>query len=634
MWLQLGNQEFRQVLMTGIVRRLVVRGPCWNSQPAAGSWEDAYIRCTWRNEDHSLLDYLRMCNKDGERRKNRRRVCVAAVTNSRLKDEYYGQWLVLNVPFRSLLELWDERANLVPEGYRMLTLCLLKRPGFFRPSQATENMQLEGYRDVHINNVLGMLEGHKAVIDGYLSGEWTVGDKPEPPVQEAVGQMQGPQEEAQLDVEQQVVLNAIKDMVMWALERRYPEDVTAEELERFMRRPLQQAPRQMRPLCVLGPAGSGKSTAVQVAIQRANEAGAHVGIACPTGVLASAYREHFPGLDVDTFHGMFLLHLPERQAFDTMSSFDFVVIDEVGQLSQETFERLLRLWDNADRRPALVFVGDFHQLRGMDNTRATDSPRWKQVVTRHLRTMRRCQCPELQWKLELLRSAKPSKEQLHRMLRGHRAMPDRGPGYSPEPTNLDVAAMLQQTPNTTFVTITRRAAACLNALALEVLFAEAVPVATCAADPESNLDNYDSHGRLIAYMPSQMPIFIGAKVMLTRNVDKSRDFVNGMTATVVGFRRNSVVVQTKTNRILTVFPYTEEVCGPEERPPACLPLRLGYATTLQKIQGATLEHATLWLDVANIEAAGYVALSRVWADSDWRFMGHLTPHHFTQASGV
>ena len=220
------------------------------------------------------------------------------------------------------------------------------------------------------------------------------------------------------------------------------------------------------------------------------------------------------------------------------------------------------------------------------------------------------------------------------MLRGHRAMPDRGPGYSLEPTNLDMAAMLQQTPNTTFVTITRRAAAFLNALALEVLFAEAVPVATCAADPDSNLDNYDSHGRLIAYMPSQMPIFIGAKVMLTRNVDKSRDFVNGMTATVIGCRRNSVVVQTKTNRILTVFPYTEEEGCPEQCGPASLPLRLGYATTLQKIQGATLEHATIWLDVANIEAAGYVALSRVRADKHWRFMGHLTPHHFTPASGV
>ena len=517
----------------------------------------------------------------------------------------------------------------------MLTLCLLKRPGFFRPSQVRQDMQLEGDHDAHINNVLAMLEGHRTVIDGYLTGAWRLADHPLPPPPQAEAQQQrGPQQEAELDVEQQVVLNAIKDMVMWALERRYPEDVSAEELERFMQKPLQQAPRQMRPLCVLGPAGSGKSTAVEVAIRRASQAGAHVGIACPTGVLASSYREQFPGLDVDTLHGMFLLHLPPNQAYETMSSFDLIVIDEVGQLSQETFERLLWLCDNAERRPALVFVGDFHQLRGMDATRATDSPRWRQVVTRRLRTMRRCQCPELQWKLELLRSAKPSKEQLHRMLRGHRAMPDRGPEYSPEPTNMDVAAMLEQTQNTTFVTITRRAAAVLNALALEVLFSEAAPVATCAADPESNLENYDARGRLISYAPSQMPIFVGAKVMLTRNIDKSRDFVNGMTATILGCRRNSVVVQTKTNRILTVFPYTEEERAPEERGPACLPLRLGYATTLQKIQGATLEHATIWLDVANIEAAGYVALSRVRADNHWRFMGHVTPHHFTPASGV
>ena len=268
------------------------------------------------------------------------------------------------------------------------TFCLL----CLRPSKVQENMRLEGDTEVHIQNVLAMMEGHKAVIDGYLSGEWTLEAQPQPPPAVAAASMAGPRQENELDVEQNVVLNAIKDMVMWALERRYPEDVTAEELEQFMKKPLQQAPRQMRPLCVLGPAGSGKSTAVQVAIRRAAAAGAHIGIACPTGVLASTYREQFPDLDVDTLHGMFLLHLPENQAYDTMSSFDFIVIDEVGQLSQETFERLMRLWDNAERRPALVFVGHFHQLRGMDTTRATDSARWRQVVQRHLRAMRRCQC--------------------------------------------------------------------------------------------------------------------------------------------------------------------------------------------------------------------------------------------------
>ena len=106
--------------------------------------------------------------------------------------------------------------------------------------------------------------------------------------------------------------------------------------------------------------------------------------------------------------------------------------------------------------------------------------------------------------------------------------------------------------------------------------------------------------------------------------------MKGMAATVLGMKKSSVVVQTKTGQVLTVFPYRDEEAGGR----ACLPLRLGYATTLQKIQGATLDHATIWLDVANIAAAGYVALSRVRRDQDWRFLGHLTPHHFTPASGV
>ena len=165
MWLQLGNQEFRQVLMTPVVRHLVLRVPNWEVGPMPNSWEEAYVKCTWRSDGHTLMDFLRLSNKDGQRRKNARRVCVSAVMGSRLRDEFYGKWLLLNAPFRSYEELWDKRAALVPDGYRMLTLCLLKRPGYFRPKAVREAMQLEGYRDVHIDNVLAMLEGQKAVIE-------------------------------------------------------------------------------------------------------------------------------------------------------------------------------------------------------------------------------------------------------------------------------------------------------------------------------------------------------------------------------------------------------------------------------------------------------------------------------------
>ena len=58
-------------------------------------------------------------------------------------------------------------------------------------------------------------------------------------------------------------------------------------------------------------------------------------------------------------------------------------------------------------------------------------------------------------------------------------------------------------------------------------------------------------------------------------------------------------------------------------------MRLGYATTLHKLQGATAEEITLYLDIPDVPGAAYVALSRVRHDRDWRFVGpELTVHHF------
>jgi hypothetical protein len=95
-------------------------------------------------------------------------------------------------------------------------------------------------------------------------------------------------------------------------------------------------------------------------------------------------------------------------------------------------------------------------------------------------------------------------------------------------------------------------------------------------------------------------------------------------------------VQTASGRYLVIYPYTEAWQDDEGRRHSFTyyPCRLGYATTLHKVQGATLSHITVWLDIPNMEAAGYVALSRVQHDADWRFVGQMSRHHFTPASGV
>ena len=68
--------------------------------------------------------------------------------------------------------------------------------------------------------------------------------------------------------------------------------------------------------------------------------------------------------------------------------------------------------------------------------------------------------------------------------------------------------------------------------------------------------------------------------------------------------------------MIMVHPWTDE------HRVASFPFRLGYATTLHKIQGATLRHITLYLDLANMPAAAYVALSRV----PWWARGSIKVH--------
>lgn len=96
-------------------------------------------------------------------------------------------------------------------------------------------------------------------------------------------------------------------------------------------------------------------------------------------------------------------------------------------------------------------------------------------------------------------------------------------------------------------------------------------------------------------------------------------------ASVLGMERGNVMVKTVQGKILPVHPWTSE------NHVVHFLLRLGYASTLHKVQGATLRHITLWLDINNFPAAACVALSRVEYDTNWRFVGNPKIHHFTPA---
>ena len=188
---------------------------------------------------------------------------------------------------------------------------------------------------------------------------------------------------------------------------------------------------------------------------------------------------------------------PVHETLELLYPYDLIVVEEV---SQTVESRSLNASLGSGKPPKsfrrLVFVGDFYQLPGVEQSSPLQSGLWNSVMVkkRYLKAMRRCKCPKLLKTLDILRSNKPSVEQLRMITRGHKAPSLQRAGYvmNKVPSLDDVRHILEETPRTMFLTVTRKGAAYLNDLAVQVLFPwpDVDPMAVLPADPESNIENF------------------------------------------------------------------------------------------------------------------------------------------------
>ena len=307
----------------------------------------------------SLLDFLRKSGNNGQISQKYRRMhkhhkigmplndwinvhppdgktLVANVMYAHTNDRHYGQWLLLNVPFQNVDDLWVEDAKKLPENLKFLGLCVLHRRRFWRdPQRIRAELEKEARSETYIQNTLAMLAARIELIDAYLSGEMTVEKEPEPAL-DGVAKVAGTN--IKVAPEQAKIIQTIRRRVRHALLAKWPEDNQVESWATW----LEQEEKANTPTVVLGPAGSGKSTAVEIALAEAVQAGAHVGVACPTGMLATRYRSRHPDLDIDTVHGMFALHKDELSTADIMKIYDLIIIDEIGQVPVWIFDAKTR----------------------------------------------------------------------------------------------------------------------------------------------------------------------------------------------------------------------------------------------------------------------------------------------------
>ena len=264
-----------------------------------------------------------------------------------------------------------------------------------------------------------------------------------------------------LNAEQKRYCKALQEAVDHAFAvRDAPDEATAQKIVQDNQHKVQ--------VC-FGPPGTGKTAATFLVVDEVLQRGGYVLFAVYTAQLASRVRERFARhpqlhqLRIDTCHAAFGLD-DEFIAMPLLSQYQLIVVDEVSQLSGEQNDRVLKLRNYADDVPAMAEMGDRWQMAGFGTSRPWDTLLWRKAVyVTKLVQPYRCQDPEFQKILDMLRTAKPSAETWRyfqrSFLRRQKAWPTK------KPTVADIRRLLLAHPDTTMLAVSREGADELKNLA-------------------------------------------------------------------------------------------------------------------------------------------------------------------------
>ena len=651
MALQMFGARFRQWFVTTEARGKRDFVVPWPEKPTMPKEVELYMKAEWACNKISLLDFLRkstghgtICawlkklhtaSTDGQSLHQFARnytmqgeKVVAADCLSRLNDVFYGQWLMLHVPFKSpedFVRPIQEKLGCVPDEHRNFAMAwLCEHPVAKKMWHAEAAVEAELRQEAHskpfVKTLQAMVAAHKTLVQKYIDGEANAeqeakdrvaGKKPE--------EIQGPAEGFNHQQDH------IKARVDGAVDRFLAVQATANETEADEL--VEEAFKDGRIFVCTGGPGTGKTTVALSCVQRTLELGGQVLFAYPTNRQASRMRAKLPGeVQVDAYHAAFGLDAEPGTMAAALAQYALVVVDDVSQMQQKHFEHVAKLWTRADNLPALLMCGDELQMCGYGEERAWHSPMWKRMVFRvKLHQVYRCKDPDFNAILQELRTSRPCKATL-KELQKHKAW---APPHKP-PTVEAMQKLLKAHPNTVILTCTRRGQHTMNEVALKALFPRHPALVVLPADVDSNPENYDEEGKLLqdasALKPAQLPLFKGMRVVFTRNVRKDMDYVNGMDGTVVAYHKKTKAVEvlTQTNFRVMVWPWTDVERGNT----TYYPLKAGYADTILKFQGTELPHVTVVLDAKGVPGAAYTALSRVSYGKDYLLGGVVEAAHF------
>lgn len=297
---------------------------------------------------------------------------------------------------------------------------------------------------------------------------------------------------------------------------------------------------------------------------------------------------------------------------------DILIIDEVSMLTPEllgkldSIARLLRNCNKPMGGMQIVFVGDFYQLppvkRDGEIEFVFESPLWKEIVqeTIKLTKILRQDDPVFQEILNEVREGNVSEKSINILLsRKDDSWRQREIRPSLLYTKRAYVDMINQS-NLKALTGKRqtyKAETIFSPIQATLGFTESTPEVKFAIgkmDKES------------VYMP-ELELAVGAQVMLLSNLNHEAGLVNGSRGVVVGFDEDNLpLVQFNKGTPIPIAHSKWECEDLEGVSRKQIPLKLAYAITIHKAQGATLDCALIDIGTNTFEyGQAYVALSRV-----------------------
>ena len=289
-----------------------------------------------------------------------------------------------------------------------------------------------------------------------------------------------------------------------------------------------------------GPPGTGKTSVAKHFVQEAVNAGLSVLWAVYTAQLAARIRgEVDAAVTVATCHQAFCLGPEMAECAYNLVGYDVVTVDEFSQLGGQDFTHINQLRHAIDNAVAFGMLGGRFQLSGFGLERAWHTPAWKYAThLTNLHHLYRCKDPDFRRILNVLRTAKPTSTGAHGTVRVQDIMRHRRAWKGHMPKVTDIARLLKAHSKTTMMAVTRRGAQELNSLAVQAVFGGEATIASIPGDVESNPENHLEDGSMKPVKeckPLQLPCYVNMKVFFTKNVDKERDYINGMPGTVEAF---------------------------------------------------------------------------------------------------